>query len=520
MKKHLIPFLVLSLLISTFLSPLQVFADGVLLPQGPYPIYESGQKAAIFYQDGVEHLVLSVQFHGEDLNEFGWVVPVPSLPEVEKGDPAIFRKLGDMTIPKKNLLEKIMDVGSRYYYLTPMRGGMGVNSFEDSSVQVIEEKQVGILDVAVLKAEKVQDLLDWVEENGYRFPSSTSVRSYYEIEEDEESDDSPVEVSVEIRQMIQDYIDEDWYFILSKVNPAFVGSNLDTTTEDYYYGDVYDPYNPYNYGQNNKLDLTPLRISFETPDIIYPMRISSAGMTSQSILLYVFDSNKVKVSNYNNTNIYRPSYETEVRSLFTTQYSENIDRDVIDDLTRSVGKTSWLNPTKDMYLTKLYTSSLSYTDMKEDVLIIKAEDNKSVNAGHMTWGEWVILPLMVVIYLPFHLLSSANSLLWNYNMGMFFSIALVGGLIGVNLFFVIGLTLFINKVKKRFWRLLIKVLRFPLIWFICALMSLAVVLPFGFLMELLDVYPDLILFNSILLACMVSSALVLLAHRILGRKEK
>ncbi len=47
-------------------------------------INEPTQKAIIFYDAGREDLLLQVKYEGP-LEEFGWLIPVPSLPTVKKG---------------------------------------------------------------------------------------------------------------------------------------------------------------------------------------------------------------------------------------------------------------------------------------------------------------------------------------------------------------------------------------------------------------------------------------------------
>ncbi len=502
MKKLFQIFLAASILLSSLITPTKAFADGMIMPPGPYPIYESGQKAAIFYQDGTEHMVLSIQFYGDKLAEFGWVVPVPTEPEVEKGDIAIFRELGDMTVPKENLLEKLMSDDN--YYATPMMDGAG--AMEDSTnqkttVEVIEEKQVGILDVATLRAEKVQDLIDWMDENGYVFPSTDGLGN---------SD-------LKTKQVLQDYIDEDWYFILSKVNPEFVDEEV--SSETIYDEPYYDDY--YYYRPEQKVDLTPLRISFKTTDIVYPMKISAGGLRNQSVLLYVFDNHKLRVSNYDYEQNYGYREDEDDNSRFVTEYSEKIDKSDIDDLTSSIGKGSWLEPDSDMYLTKLYCSSLAYTDMDEDVLFEDAKDNKSVNAGEMTVWEWILLPIVFVVYLPYNILNGFEGFMdYTYwGGGIVSAIVLIGFMIALSAAIVFGFAWGTKKMKTDLAKKILKVLLFPALWLLGIFVALVAVIPFGYIMELVGVRSDVIMIDAVMLEGLLSTGLVLLGYRIIGRKN-
>lgn len=58
-------------------------ADGMVFAEAAYPQTRMpAQQALIHHADGVEHLVIQTGFAGEGTN-FGWVVPVPSVPKVE-----------------------------------------------------------------------------------------------------------------------------------------------------------------------------------------------------------------------------------------------------------------------------------------------------------------------------------------------------------------------------------------------------------------------------------------------------
>src|SRR5580658_1352469 len=59
-------------------------------------INEPTQKAVILYDQGREDLVLQVKYEGP-AEEFGWLVPVPALPEVKKGSMDCFYELSRLT---------------------------------------------------------------------------------------------------------------------------------------------------------------------------------------------------------------------------------------------------------------------------------------------------------------------------------------------------------------------------------------------------------------------------------------
>lgn len=64
------------------LTPSLVLADGMVIPPvDPHiPLDENAQLAAINYQDGLEKMIISVNFDMKDYDEAAWIFPVPAEP--------------------------------------------------------------------------------------------------------------------------------------------------------------------------------------------------------------------------------------------------------------------------------------------------------------------------------------------------------------------------------------------------------------------------------------------------------
>lgn len=220
--------------------PVTVLADGmVVFPKDLY-IQEAAQKAAIFYTSGKEDLYLSTSFKG-DAKEFGWIVPTPTKPEIKKAPKNIFTKLAEYTVPKDNFYEKVIDFffhRSDYSYsgLPEMDASVGapLSAVEKSApkVTVYEEKQVGAFDSAVLKAETAKDLTQWAEENNFILPK-------------------------EGKEVIDEYTQKGWFFTVMKVSNDYQTSK---TTSDLKTGAI-----------------TPIHLTFETAEMVYPLKISGTG---------------------------------------------------------------------------------------------------------------------------------------------------------------------------------------------------------------------------------------------------
>lgn len=145
----------------TPLSIVPVLADGCFVFKWDknIDINEPTQKAVILYDAGREDILLQVKYEGP-LQEFGWLVPVPSLPKVERGSMDAFYELSELT--QRNF-------GSDSHGETPTMGlanGRGI----ERPVRVIETKTVGAYEVAILSARDAGSLERWLKANGYSIP--------------------------------------------------------------------------------------------------------------------------------------------------------------------------------------------------------------------------------------------------------------------------------------------------------------------------------------------------------------
>lgn len=187
-------------------------------------INEPDQKAMIFYSKGKEQLIISPGYSG-DAKSFAWIVPVPSRPKVEILQGAPFHELARLVLPPPPVAAR-----------SSSDKAMGAKSAP--SVTVIERKTVGDYDVSVLAANDSQALLRWLRENRYYLPDRAT-------------------------KPMQSYIKEGWTFVASKIKVHDSAPGLKTGT------------------------LSPLRLTFDAPNPVYPMRLSSANPQDFSLLVYV-----------------------------------------------------------------------------------------------------------------------------------------------------------------------------------------------------------------------------------------
>ncbi len=162
-----------------FSAPNDAEACGCFVPPDPtVPIVQAGERILFGMQNGVVTSHIQVQYSGA-AEEFGWLLPMPSIPEMELGTDELFAQLIAQTQPTYRL--------DREYKgdcpFDPFRnGGFGGGPSNDSSGEgggdgggspLVLRDSIGPYDFAVLRADEKQPMLDWLSDNGFFVPAGT-----------------------------------------------------------------------------------------------------------------------------------------------------------------------------------------------------------------------------------------------------------------------------------------------------------------------------------------------------------
>ncbi|MDD3887744.1 MAG: DUF2330 domain-containing protein [Patescibacteria group bacterium] len=336
--------IVFSLLALFFILPFVVSADGGIIPPPNYYVREDSQKAVIVYDQGMETLILSVEFSG-DAKQFGWLIPTPARPEVSKSSDELFKSLEDLTVgervyqPADMMLERTQGLGS------------------PESVTVLERKKIDIYDIAVLESTSSQDLAKWLKENGFQYPENEAY-------------------------IFDDYIKNNWIFTAVKVQSEF----LDTVASK----------------RLSEGRATPLQLVFKSENIVYPLKISAVQVekvkekNTNQILdderdLYTIQGETAVLKQEYQT-IYYPPTEPQVGITlyvladhkktvpgFTTDYAGFVKPEQIEKWAIVSGKPC-IQASKKYYLTKL-SDSMTTSEMTDDLYLRDADNNKTVGTG-------------------------------------------------------------------------------------------------------------------------------------------
>lgn len=233
-------------------------------------IQEPNQKAIIVHDAGREDMLLQVKFAGR-VEDFGWLIPVPSLPTVERGTMQPFYELSRLTQQWEVGTKGTMGLASRSAY----------NESEGAAVKVIETKTVGAYDIAILSAWEGSSLTQWLQAHSYSIPYGRT-------------------------DIIDEYLRQGWYFIAVKIHFGHGGDNRPVEGAAALRTSPRNPTRRAVQRQLSSGELHPLLISFDTPKCIYPLRISAIGGKPSEVSLYVlsakpllnqfvFDKRRVKV---------------------------------------------------------------------------------------------------------------------------------------------------------------------------------------------------------------------------------
>lgn len=222
------------------------FADGVfVVPKFVWDkrkdINEPTQKAILVYDAGQEDMVLQVKYEGP-LDEFGWLIPVPSRPTVKKDSMKCFYELSQYT--QRHFPGEAPPPGKAHedFGMATLSAGVA----PEPPVKVVEIKTVGAYEIAVLSTRDSGALTQWLQTNQYYFPPDKT-------------------------DVLNSYVKQQWYFVAVKINlgHSLFGVRFSTAS------------------QLASGELTPLQISFATSQCVFPLKISSVNGRPSEVQVYV-----------------------------------------------------------------------------------------------------------------------------------------------------------------------------------------------------------------------------------------
>lgn len=370
--KAILRFTLLFFIIGCFCG--KVFGDGKFYITERVPADIPYQRAFIFFRENSEILILQSKYElsqSAAVDSLGWVVPVPSVPDIASVDADIAEKFFHFTSwsaqPKFHhvsvwflLIFFLTFLGSIAFllvyivkYLFFKKWGRSDTRWNHrfyttliiacisfilvtlctpplafrmaTDIEVVKDKQVGIYDVKVIRSENAESILEWLKENGFMFNENDI-------------------------QLFADYISRKWCFVVAKVQPEQATEEIKIT----YSGMV-----------------APLILKFATEKAIYPLALTSTIGKETEILLYTFNDYKLDCNKRLELRFADKGHpDNLIPILLMNAEQETID--FFGDLPQS------------MILCK-FKSKLTPEQMKTDIVFEFATDNKPYRETKVIW---------------------------------------------------------------------------------------------------------------------------------------
>ena len=356
-----------------FFVPFSAKADGGIFYPEKYPVYEKGQKAFIYYHEGVEDLVVQPSYQGSS-KDFVWVMPTPSEPKTNKSSQSIFTALQKLTVPDTT------------YHSSGITFGTLSTKTDSSEVQIIEEKTIDAFNIVTLKASSETALSEWMKTNKYSFPED---KNY----------------------LLSDYINEGWYFVIAKIRPeAQTGAQSDL----------------------NNGTITPIRFTFKSDKIIYPMKLTRVAMEQEAVSTQSGESSTTAVPSAIDSSSSRRNRGTDItiyvlsdnridNSQLSISWANWLKVKDIKKILAESTETNWIQSDRKLFLTKMY--QYAYSDqIKDDIVITNYKNNDAYpipfyKEGYYWLGLLVSFGIAAVILLfsPLFLLFVIFSLKEKYD---------------------------------------------------------------------------------------------------------
>jgi len=337
----------IALSLLSLVVPLAVQADGMIMPPPDHWMYESGQRAVLMYDEKTktETLVVGIQFRG-NAQDFAWVIPVPSEPTVSQGSEELFTSLNQLT-------------GQSYSERSYYNGAAAIAEDVNSPVTVVRTQTIDYYSVATLKSTDSQALAQWLNENGYRYPTGSEY-------------------------ILNNYVANKWFFVAVKIDLSGISENSATA-------------------ELRQGRATPLKLVFPARNPVYPMRISSIIGDNAPVGLILPAPSPSPLENSETLSItdrptsvdsvdyYRPqSIEVELYVLakhkqalpgFTTVYGNWVNKKTVKSWAVDSQGDALLQPTANKYFLTKLTRSMGTAQMTEDLFPRQAANDKKISAG-------------------------------------------------------------------------------------------------------------------------------------------
>ena len=154
-----------------------VWACGGLFCNASQPVNQAAERILFALDDeaGEIHMHVRITYQGPP-TEFGWLVPVPPGVDTALSSEALFQGLDNRHAPRF-VLRTEFEEGCPPPPPAPQAGGNDVDDDGVSDgVNVLSREPIGPYDRAILQADDIAPLREWLDDNGYQIPPETDAK--------------------------------------------------------------------------------------------------------------------------------------------------------------------------------------------------------------------------------------------------------------------------------------------------------------------------------------------------------
>ncbi len=218
-------------------SPVAACGCGIYIPrEGNANVVQ--ERALIRWDGQTEDIVMALSVQGSS-EEAAWILPVPAQATVQLSEAKLFETLQELTKPRPE---------QRYGLIPPFSLGAGAAPDGVGAgappVLLLQRQTLGPFDVSTLAATDATALSDWLTDNGYNFPN-------------------------DLADVLQAYVEQEWFYVAVRLTPGADGQELTG-------------------------ELEPLWITFQSDEMVYPMRASALATGILPVYLYVLADHRVE----------------------------------------------------------------------------------------------------------------------------------------------------------------------------------------------------------------------------------
>lgn len=224
-----------------FVMPINIYACMIVFYKQDPLIYEITQRSIAIYdrENQKVGLIPQISFRGRP-QDFCVVVPTPTVPRLNTVSKDVFNEAEMMTTPSW------VGRGSGCFFSSDLFGGSDAQETA-SAVDIIQEQPVGAFDTVTLSATDPDALINWLQDNNYKY-------------------------SVQDKEILDYYIQKGWVFTAMKI---------DTTPSQ-------------GMSEYYKYNINPIIFRYSAGSFVYPMRLASINIEDRTdVVVYVLSDSKM-----------------------------------------------------------------------------------------------------------------------------------------------------------------------------------------------------------------------------------